>query len=222
VPLPAADQELFDLMATRLYSAVVSDVLDQLGHREHAMDPGIQPIDPSHVLVGRAMTVRIEETADVPADPYRGEIAALDDLHPGEVLVGAARGSHRAALWGELFSTAARARGARGAILDGLARDQRKIREMGFPVFRRGTLPLDCNGRTAMREHREPVVCGGAIVRTGDVVFADEDGIVVIPATLVHETATRALEKVAGEDAARATIRAGMLVREAFDRYRVL
>lgn len=218
----STEAELFDLMATELYSAVISDILDQIGHRDHAMDPELRPLDRPFVAVGRAMPVRAEEVEAVPDEPYRGEIAAIDDLRPGEVCVVAGGGTRRAALWGELFSNAAQARGARGAILDGYARDGRQIRAIGFPVFGRGAIPLDCNGRTAVVAHREPVVCGGVTVGPGDVVYADEDGIVVVPGSLLEETATRAFEKVAGENAARTAIRDGALLREAFDRYRVL
>lgn len=217
-----SDEEIFDLVATRLYTAVVSDVLDRLGDRDHAMDPGILPLASERVIVGRAMPMEVREVDEVPPEPYRGEIAALDDLRPGEVAVVAARGSRRAALWGELFSNAAQTRGARGTILDGYVRDGRKIRELGYPVYGRGALPLDCNGRTAVVGHRVPVTCGGIAVRPGDVVFADEDGVVVIPWALVDEAATRALEKAASETLAREAIRRGALVREAFDRYRVL
>ena len=217
-----SDDELFDLITARLYTAVVSDILDRLGHRDHAMCPEIRALEDGATIVGRAMPLRVEEVATLPDEPYRGEIAAIDDLRPGEIAVLAAAGTCRAALWGELFSNAARARGARGAIADGYVRDRPKIRQIGFPVFARGTLPLDCNGRTAVVAHREPATCGGLLVHPEDVVFGDEDGIVAIPERLVEETIRLALEKVSTENAAREAIRQGALLREAFDRYRVL
>lgn len=217
----ASDDELFAAMAGRLYAGVVADVLDRLGHRDQAMAPEIRPLAGA-VIVGRAMPMRAVEVEVVPDDPYRGEIAALDDLRPNEVAVVAADGTRRAALWGELFSHAAQARGARGAILDGYHRDDRLVRGLGFPLASRGTLPLDCNGRTATVAHREPVVCGGVPVAPGDVVFGDEDGVVVVPAALVQAAVVAALEKVGGENQARAAIRQGVSMREAFDRYRVL
>ena len=94
----------------------------------------------------------------------------------------AAGGSARAACWGELFSAAARARGARGTLIDGYCRDARRIAALGYPVWCRGTLPLDCKGRTAVTAWRQPAVVGGLQVRPGDLVVADDDGAVVIPA----------------------------------------
>ena len=94
----------------------------------------------------------------------------------------AAGGSARAACWGELFSTAARARGARGTLIDGYCRDARRIADLGYPVWCRGTLPLDCKGRTAVTAWRQPAVVGGLQVRPGDLVVADDDGAVVVPA----------------------------------------
>ncbi len=221
--LPADPGALFDLMAARLSSSVVSDALDGLGYRDHTLDPALRPLDGAPVLVGHARTVRVAEVEEFPPVPYRGEIAALDSLDPGDVLVAAAQGSTRAALWGELFSTAARARGARGAVLDGYARDRRKIRELGFPVFCRGTLPLDCHGRTAMGAVDDgPVVCDGVTIQPGDVVVADEDGVAVVPLALLAEVAQRAFAKALGEDAARAALREGALLGQAWARYGVL
>lgn len=217
-----ADQALIDTIRDRLNSAVVSDILDALGHREHALDPRIVPLDGASRLVGPVMTVRVEEVSTIPEDPYRGEIAALDDLRDGEVAFVAGGATGRAALWGELFSNAARARGAAGVVIDGLVRDRAGIRAVGFPVFARGSLPLDCNGRTAFTGHRVPVTCCGLLIHDGDVLVADDDGIVLIPSRLLAKVVEGALAKVDGENRARDAIRGGMKMREAFDTFRVL
>lgn len=177
------------------------------------MTPELRPLSTGTVVVGRAMPMLVAEVETIPDDPYRGESAALDDLRPGEVAVVAAGGTGRAALWGELFSHAARARGARAAVVDGFHRDGRLVREIGVPLLSRGALPLDGNGRASVVGHREPVVGGGLAVAAGDVVVGDEDGVVVVPAALVEETVTLALEKVDGENRARGAIRAGMRMR---------
>src|SRR5690349_23656772 len=90
---------------SRLYAAVVSDILDDLGHRDHVLDPAIRPLGPGEVIVGPANPFLVAEVSQIPAEPYTGEIAALDDVRPGEVILVAAGGSARAACWGELFST---------------------------------------------------------------------------------------------------------------------
>jgi len=94
---------------------------------------------------------------------------------------------------------AARARGARGTLIDGYCRDARRIAALGYPVWSRGTLPLDCKGRTAVTAWRQPAVIGGLQVQPGDLVVADDDGAVVIPAELTEETISRALAKASKE-----------------------
>ena len=138
-----------DLVVSRLYAAVVSDVLDDLGHRDHVLDPAIRPLGRDQMIAGWANPFLVTEVDTIAAEPYAGEIGALDDVRPGEVILVAAGGSARAACWGELFSTAARTRGGRGTLIDGYCRDARSIAALGYPVWCRGTLPLDCKGRAA-------------------------------------------------------------------------
>ena len=155
-----------------LSAAVLSDVMDGLGLRDRAMRPFVRPLDEALVLVGRARTglympVYQAREGD---NPYAVEIALVDDLERGEVVVLACGGpTDRIAPWGELLSTASRARGAVGCVTDGLVRDVRQIREMGFPVFHGGIGPLDTKGRARMMERDIPVDCGGVHVRSGDV-----------------------------------------------------
>jgi len=211
-----------DLVMSRLYAAVVSDILDDLGHRDHTLDPAIRPLGHGEVIAGPANPFLVTEVHQVPAEPYTGEIGALDDIRPGEVVLVAAGGSARAACWGELFSTAARARGARGTLIDGYCRDARSVAALGYPVWCRGTLPLDCKGRTAVTAWRQPAVVGGLQVHLGDLVVADDDGAVVVPAELADETIRRALAKASKEHALRDALQAGSTLRAAYDRYGVL
>src|SRR6202034_1008395 len=216
-----------DLAAARLYTAVVSDILDGLGHREHTLDPAIRLLGGAAdvVVAGWANPVLVAEAGEIPAEPYAGEIAALDDLAPGEVVLVAAGGSARAACWGEVVSTAARgprAGGARGTVIDGYCRDQRRIMSMGYPLWCRGGLPLDCKGRTAVTAWRQPAVVGGLPVRPGDLVVADADGAVVVPPELADETVRRALAKASKEDGLRDALEAGSTLRAAYDRFGVL
>ena len=218
----AGDAALPGLAAGRLYTAVVSDILDDLGHRDHVLDPAIRALGDAAVIAGWANPFLVAEVDEIPADPYTGEIAALDDISPWEVVLVAAGGSARAACWGELFSTAARSRGARGTLVDGYCRDARAIAALGYPVWCRGTLPLDAKGRTAVTAWRQPAVVGGLQVRPGDLVVADADGAVVIPGGLARETVGRALEKVSKENGVRDALAAGSTLRSAYDRFGVL
>jgi regulator of RNase E activity RraA len=211
-----------DLVAGRLSTAVVSDILDDLGHRDHVLDPAIRPLGDAVVVAGWANPFLVAEVDEIPADPYTGEIAAMDEIAPGDVVLIAAGGSARAACWGELFSAAARGRGARGTLIDGYCRDAQMIAALGYPVWCRGLLPLDVKGRLAVTAWRRPAVVGGLAVRPGDLVVADADGVVVVPAGLAAEAAGRALEKVSKENGVRDALAEGSTLRSAYDRFGVL
>ena len=135
-------------------------------------------------LVGRAHTVLTADVYQRPENPYVKEIAAVDSLKPGDVMVAATNGSERTCLWGELLSTAARARGATGCLIDGHTRDVQRILEMGFPVFCTGFRPVDSSSRSTVIDFGCPVRCGDVLVHPGDIIFADIDGVVVIPEDL--------------------------------------
>ncbi|MGD9510579.1 MAG: RraA family protein [Geminicoccaceae bacterium] len=209
----------------QLYSAVLSDTMDGLGLMEQALKPFVRPLDDTLVLFGRARTglyMPRYQVADG-EDPYEVEIALVDDLKPGDVAVFACGGpTDRIAPWGELLTTASQVRGATGCLTDGLIRDVKPIREMGFPVFHGGIGPLDSKGRGKMMEMDCRVVCGGVAVSTGDWVFGDADGVVVIPQAAAEETFAKALEKVAAENRTRDELRAGRTLREVFDQFGVL
>ena len=208
-----------------LSAAVLSDVMDVLGLMNQAMQPFVRPLDESLVLAGRARTglyMLAYEVRDG-ENPYEVEIALVDDLKPGDVPVLACDGpTQRIAPWGELLSTAAQVRGAAGCITDGLVRDVRQIREMRFPVFHGGIGPLDTKGRARMVQRDVPVECAGVKVRDGDIVFGDVDGVVVIPQERAAEVLARAKDKVAGEGRTRDELRQGRLLREVFEKYRIL
>ena len=211
-----------DLAAGRLSTAVVSDILDDIGHRDHVLDPAIRPLGDARVIAGWANPFVVAEVDEIPAEPYTGEIAAMDDIGPDDVVLVAAAGSARAACWGELFSTAALARGARGTLIDGYCRDAPVIAALGYPVWCRGLLPLDVKGRLAVTAWREPAVVGGLPVRPGDLVVADADGAVVVPARLAADTVGRALDKASKENRVREALAEGSTLRGAYDRFGVL
>jgi regulator of RNase E activity RraA len=203
-----------------LYTPVVADVLDRLGYREQSMRADIRPLFPGARAAGVARTVRIIPAPEVaPAEPYKGEMAAVDDLRPGDVMVVS---ECDASFWGELLSTAARYRGCLGVVIDGYTRDTRAIAAMGFPVFCRGIHPADSLGRIDVAGHDVPIHCGGVHVRPGDLILADEDGIVAIPQGVAEQAIALAEEKVRGENLVRQALAGGMSVTEAFRRYGVL
>jgi 4-hydroxy-4-methyl-2-oxoglutarate aldolase len=126
------------------------------------------------------------------------------------------------AAWGELFSTASKARGARGAILDGMIRDRDKIEALGFAVFARGCRPTDSLGRVSIEEADLVVALAGVPVRSGDLVVADADGITVVPRERAEETVRLAVEKATTEDHARDLLFRGSTLADVWERFRVL
>ena len=214
-----------DRITGTLYSAVLSDVMDGLGFMHQALRPFVRPLDESLVLFGRARTGLYMPRYQVEPgeDPYAVEIALVDDLNPGDVAVFACGGpTDRIAPWGELLSTAAQVRRAAGCVTDGLVRDVKPIRAMGFPVFHGGIGPLDSKGRGKMMEMDCRVVCAGVELAAGDYIFGDCDGVVVLPQAAAEEVVAKALEKVAAEDRTRDELRAGRSLRDVFDSFGVL
>jgi 4-hydroxy-4-methyl-2-oxoglutarate aldolase len=204
----------------RLYTAVVSDVLDRLGFRQQVMLADIRPLFPQAKAAGFALTVQTVPAREIaPAEPYKGELAAVDALQANDVLIVS---TCDWSFWGELLSTAARYRGCRGVVIDGCTRDTQAIIEMGFPVFCRGIHPADSLGRLDVSGHNVPVSCGGVLVHPGDLVLADHDGIVVVPHAVAESTLVKAEEKVSGENLVRKKLAEGMSATDAFRRYGIL
>jgi 4-hydroxy-4-methyl-2-oxoglutarate aldolase len=205
-----------------LSSAVLADVLDALGHRNSALPADLRPLRPTWKICGRAATLSTMPVAIEPTNPYAVELECIDALRAGEVLVATTNGDRGSALWGELLSTAARAHGAVGAVIDGLTRDAARILDMDFPVFAAGFSPLDSRGRLDGVCHGQPIRVGACVVSPGDWVFGDVDGLVVVPARLAGQAFALALEKVTGENRVREELARGRSVREVFAEYRIL
>ena len=208
-----------------LSAAILSDIVDSLGLKRRAMRPFVRPLDEAQVMVGRARTGLYMPAYALREgeNPYEIEIALVDDLQPQEVVVLACNGpTERIAPWGELLTTAAQVRGAAGCVTDGLVRDVRQIRAMGFPVFHGGIGPLDTKGRARMVERDVRVECGGVSIDPGDLVFGDVDGVVVIPRSHEHAVMDLALEKVRGEDNTRDALLQGESLANVFKRLGIL
>ena len=208
-----------------LSAAVLSDVMDSLGLSRRAMKPFVRPLDESHLMVGRARTGLYMPAYALREgeNPYEVEIDLVDDLKAQDVVVLACNGpTDRIAPWGELLSTAAMARQAAGCVTDGLVRDVKQIREMGFPVFHGGIGPLDTKGRARMVERDVAVECGGVRIDPGDIVFGDVDGVVVIPRSEEVAVLRKAVEKVTGENRTRDALRQGELLAVVFKRFGIL
>ena len=226
-----SDEELFGLARRELFTAVVGDIMDQMGYQRQFLPPAIQPLRDDMVVIGRAMTVL---EADVIGSPeYRGKaggtmarsfglmLEALDDLKANEVYV-CTGASPTYALWGELMSTRARILGAAGAVVDGYSRDTEGILKMGFPTFSYGRYAQDQAPRGKVVDFRVTLEVGGVTVHDGDIVFGDIDGVCIVPRSIEEEVMRRALEKARGEKLVKKAIEGGMSAREAFDTYGIM
>ncbi len=218
----SADPHDLDRWRRTLYTAVVSDVLDSLGLRNQVINAAFQCVSGHDTLVGRAKTTLWEDVHGVDPRPYALELKAVDEVEHGQVLVAAAAGSTRSGIWGELLSTAARHRGCAGALIDGAVRDVKKMHELGFTVFARGANPRDSRDRQRVSAVDVAVEIGGVRVGPGDVVFADADGVVIVPREVESEVLEKAWEKVTAENRVRDEIRAGAKAADVFRKYGVL
>ena len=220
------DREIFAFVIQHLYVAAVCDILDSLGYREQAMHHRLRPLLPDIRgcgFVGRARTARWMEIDYVDgADPYGMEITLIDSLRPGDVVVHSTDHAGTNAPWGELMSTVAQKNGAVGCVCDSQIRDCVRIIELGFPVYYTGIRPLDSMGRAKVMAYDVPIRCGDVLVRPGELIFADYDGIVVIPRMVEQQVLELARDKASKESQSRADLIAGRSLREVYDTYGVL
>lgn len=224
------DEEMFALVRRELFTAVVGDIMDALGFQHQFLPPRLRPLGEGMRIVGRAMTV-LEADVFHPAPtgganaflakPFGLMLEALDDLKPGEVYL-CTGASPSYALWGELMSTRALKLGAAGAIVDGYHRDTAGILELGFPVFSYGPFAQDQAPRGKVIDFRVPLEIEGTRVLPGDLVFADIDGVCVVPRVAEREILAKALEKARGEKRVKQAIESGMGAKEAFETFGIM
>lgn len=210
------------MMREKLHCAVVCDALDSLGFTHQSPRVSLVPQTVDGLLVGRCKTTLWADMAHVDPSPYELELKAVDSCRPDDIVIAAAQGSTRSGVWGELLSTAARNRGCIGAIVDGAVRDTRQMRAMGFAVYARGRCIYDSQNRQRVIDIDVPVEIDGVRFSPGDLVFADGDGVVVVPQEVEAEAIQRAWDKVHAENITRDAIKAGMLAADAYAKYGVL
>ncbi|MEM3046792.1 MAG: RraA family protein [Candidatus Bathyarchaeia archaeon] len=173
-------------------TASLSDALDRMG-KPGFMSHELRPIIPGVKIVGPAVTVKHKKAAKTTS--FNLCLELIDKAKPGDVFVVSGDLDLRdVGLLGGLMATAAKARGMAGAILDGGVRDVRELREMGFQVFSRSVIPTTSLGRTDIEAVNVPIVCGGVTVNPGDIIVADDDGVVVLPRASAQEALKRANE----------------------------
>jgi regulator of RNase E activity RraA len=206
----------------RLYSAVIADVLDFLGHRNQILGSDIRALTPANRLCGRVFTAKAVPVDEYPAEPYKLEMQAIDTMQNGDVLVVDAGHDCHSAFWGELLTTACIAKGVRGIAMTACCRDMWALSRMNFPVFGIGCTPADSAGRLDVTQIGEPIEIDGVTTKNGDYIICDLDGVVIVPEEFADDVLRLAEEKVAGENTVRERLRAGVPIAEVFKQYGIL
>ena len=195
----------------RLDSCGVSDALDHLDLDGATV--GLRPLWDCHKIVGRAMTVRVGPKTDArPAHHLASP--AIEESDPQTILLIANEGDKNISCWGDILANAACAKGIRGVIIDGACRDIDANREIGFPVYGRGVVPVSARNRLVQYSHGEPIEFAGVSAVRGDYVIADGSGTIVIPGDRIKEVLEIAERLAKREARMLKAIRAGRSVVE--------
>lgn len=216
------DTTLFQRCKDTLFSAVIGDILDTLGYINQFLPQRIHPLREDMICVGRAMTVQEADCTGPLAKPFGKMLEALDCLKENEIYI-CAGSSLDYAQWGGLMSNRARQLKAAGAILNGFSRDTAEILQLGFPVFSSGRYAKDQGVRGQVIDYRCPITFeNGVVIHPGDLIFADLDGIVVVPQEVETVVLEKAFMKCTDENTVRMAILGGMSTAEAFATYNIM
>jgi 4-hydroxy-4-methyl-2-oxoglutarate aldolase len=199
----------------KLDTCAVSDGMDRLGLTGATY--GVRPMWPCPKIVGRAVTMKIKPVGLDKPKQHLGTLP-IDAAQPGDVIVIDNGGRPDTSCWGGLLALAAKTKGISGVVIDGACRDIDESRDVGFPVYARGAVPMTARGRVMQETYNQEIEFAGVQVHPGDLVIADGSGVVIIPRSKEEEI-VRAAETVAATEARMAEgIRQGMSVLEVLEK----
>jgi len=215
----------------KIYTPAVSDSLDEMGYRSGVMKAGLSPIIPGRAVAGPAFT--IEESEADPSMPQKlADMdpafvtsileAVFENMPRGSMMVITTNGYDGSGAFGELMGTTALYYcGSVGAVVDGPIRDIPRLLEINFPVWARGSIPTDSVGRAQLNGVGQIINCGGIEISPRDIVFADQDGVVVIPVNNIDASKVLKLaeERAHDERRSRQEIREGRSLKEVYQKY---
>ncbi len=200
---------------TQIYSpsCVFADAQERAG----VMRSYLRPLTTDVRFVGPALTVRLEPGNQVDC------LDALSVAQEGDVIVVDAAGETETSIWGGLMAGLCKIKGVVGAVVDGAIRDTDEIRDLGFHIFSKAIVPRSTHTPFSERmepiEINVPIQCGGALVRPGDIIVADEVGVTVVPLEQASEVLRKAQEQADKEEETRARIREGKTVEELLEEF---
>jgi regulator of RNase E activity RraA len=196
-PFPVPDEELL-ARYEQLYTGAISDVLREFALLDQALPGHMKPLRPERTVAGLAFTVKSAPNVKITGEmSFRTQM--ISELPKNTIVTWDSSGDEKATLWGGVMTATAVGLGVKGAVIDGGIRDTHQILEKDFPVFYKHRIPNGSLGRCLITHYQVPIKIGDVVIKPGDVVLGDIDGVVVVPRDIAHAVLVRAEEIKANE-----------------------
>ncbi len=211
-PFPVPVKELL-ARYEQLYTGAISDVLREFALLDQALPCHLKPLRPERTVAGLAFTVKSAPNVKITGEmKFREEM--LGHLHADSFVVWDTSGDEKATLWGGVMTATAFGMGVRAACIDGGIRDTHQILEKDFPVFYKHRIPNGSLGRCLITHYQVPILLGSTVVKPGDVILGDIDGVMCVPRDIAYDVLVRAEEIKANEKKIFSWVAAGETVKQ--------